>query len=101
MAEEFDEDKENEEVQEHLMGGDGGYWKSLTPIVYYNKTDAATGSFKKFMRTHIRHYLPGIYEKLLEDEPGLTKWRDMNYLMEKMADKIVYGVHYYTPKPFK
>jgi hypothetical protein len=40
----------------------GEYWRKLEPIVYENAEAARDVTFKQFMTTHVRKYLPGVYK---------------------------------------
>jgi len=70
---EGDEDELNDVdfTDEKLSGKMQGYYKGLEPMFYRDKKHAASISFKRFMRTHIRYYLPGVFHQLLEGQPAL------------------------------
>lgn len=58
----------------------------MTPYVYDNAEAASNVTFKNFMRTHVRYFLPGHYKNLVEDSVAVQKWGDLEYLKEKLGD---------------
>jgi hypothetical protein len=47
------------------------YWAELEPILYNNAEEANEVTFKDFIYTHIRLYLPGHYIGLVKDWEAL------------------------------
>ena len=56
-----DEEMEDQFDEKAMEDRRRGYWINLKPILYKNAKQAKKYSFKKFMQTHIRYYLPGHY----------------------------------------
>ena len=77
------------------------YWGNLDIIRYDSAEDANAVTFKEFIYTHIRLYLPGEYTGLVEHWDALTKWKDNSYLSEKIGELYVDGVHYQGYRPFR
>ena len=58
-------------------------------------------TFKEFIYTHVRLFLPGEYKGLINEWPAITKWKDTDYLTEKIGNHFVEGIHYQGFKPFR
>ena len=74
--------------------GDLDYWEELSTISYANAEEANEVTFKDFIYTHVREYLPGEYKGLVSDWEAIKKWKDVNYLVEKIGEYYVEGIHY-------
>ena len=98
--EEGDEGEQEEEEEESRRGRGQGrgaatnYWDNLEFLEYDNKTEAEEITFKELMQTHIRFYHPGIFRELILDQPAVANWKNLTYLIEKLDDELVEGVHY-------
>ena len=58
---------EEEEVKINMKNRVEKYYKDLKMIVYEDAQEAADVTFKRFMQTHIRYYVPGYYKGLIKD----------------------------------
>ena len=77
------------------------YWLELEPLRYANAEDANAVTFKEFVYTHIRMYLPSEYKQLVVSWPAIEKWKNIEYLLDKIGNQYVEGVHYHGFKPFR
>jgi len=69
--------------------------------LYENAAAAKDVTFKQFMQTHIRYYVPGVYKKLVSNWPALESWKNMDYWLEKIGTEYVDGIHYLSDPPFR
>lgn len=53
------------------------------------------------MQTHIRFYHPGIFRELISDQPAVANWDNVTYLVDKLGDQLVQGVHYTAERDMK
>ena len=81
----------NDEEEESKMPD---YWETIDFVEYHNKTEAENITFKQLMQTHIRYYHPAIFRGLITDSPAVSSWGDLTYLLDKIQDHQVEGVHY-------
>ena len=58
------------------------YWGDLDIIRYDDAESANNVTFKEFIYTHIRLYLPGQYTGLVSNWDAISKWKDVNYLID-------------------
>ena len=101
-AEEEDDDSEEEEPRDGSQKQDEArFWESLEIPHYENKTQAEDISFKQFMQNHIRLYVPAVFKGLVVDEPAVKSWARLDYLMEKLEDDQVEGIHYLAEAEMK
>ena len=91
----------SDDDEEDMRQEDMKYWEKLQPITYNSLQDAQNVTFKQFMTTHVRKYLPGHFKQLVSDQPAIDRWNNMSYLMEKIGEEQVYGVHYLQERPFR
>ena len=70
------------------------YWKGLEAIKYDDAEQANNVTFKEFIYTHVRKYLPAHYEGLVDDWDSIEHWGNMTYLKDKIGEEYVEGIHY-------
>ena len=71
------------------------------PIVYDDKAMVERGSFKTFMRRHVRKALPAHYKNLMEGAEILGMEDILGYLVKKVGHHMVDGAHYMDKPPFR
>lgn len=81
-----EEDGDEERLSQKEQDERAKYWERLKPYYYKNATEAASITFKQFMSTHIRFYLPGVFRKLVVDSEAVKKWSDLKYLMDNLQE---------------
>ncbi len=63
------------------------YWDELGPIVYENAEAARNVTFKEFMTTHVRKFLPGVYKGLVLEWPALKLWSNIKYFQDRIGSE--------------
>lgn len=94
-------DKQEKNIGEGRNKGGGEYWQELATLSYANAEEANSVTFKEFIYTHVRLYLPGEYKGLISEWGAISKWKDINYLVDKIGHYYVEGVHYQGFKPYR
>ena len=77
------------------------YWLELEPLKYADAEEANAVTFKEFVYNHIRMYLPSEYKQLVASWSAIEKWKNIDYLLDKIGNQYVEGVHYHGFKPFR